>query len=62
MTDHELSKARALVRDLQRVEIRNDGDRRFLESWHHYRDRTGDAARRVGGASSSANEKRYYSV
>ena len=49
--NHELTEACALVRDLQHIELRNDGDRCFLESWGHYLDRTGDgdAARRVGG-------------
>jgi len=42
--DHELSEARALVYDLSRVELRNAGDRRFVETWKHYLDHAGDAA------------------
>jgi hypothetical protein len=41
----DLAEARSLVRDLERVELRNAGDRRFLESWQGYLARTGDAAR-----------------
>jgi hypothetical protein len=41
----ELAEARAIVRALECVELRNDGDRRFLESWRGYLNRTGgDAA------------------
>jgi Arc/MetJ family transcription regulator len=40
----ELNEARALVRDLSRVTLKNDGDRRFIESWRLYLDRTGDLA------------------
>ena len=42
---NELPEARQLVRDLARVELRNAGDARFVESWRHYLDRTGDEAR-----------------
>lgn len=44
-TDHDLTEVRALLRDLAHVELRNDGDRRFLESWRYYLDRTDDGAR-----------------
>jgi hypothetical protein len=40
----ELSEARALIGALERVELRNDGDRRFLETWRGYLNRTGDDA------------------
>lgn len=43
--DHELTAARALVRDLSRVEPRNEGDRRFIATWAAYLDRAGDLAR-----------------
>ena len=45
MTDNsDLSEARQIVANLARVEMRNAGDRRFLESWRQYLDRTGTAA------------------
>jgi hypothetical protein len=44
-TDHELTEARALVRELARAELRNDGDRRFLETRRSCLDHTGEAGR-----------------
>lgn len=41
----DITEARQLIRDLERVELRNAGDRRFLESWQGYLTRTGDEAR-----------------
>jgi hypothetical protein len=32
----ELTEARAILRALERCELRNDGDRRFLDSWRGY--------------------------
>jgi hypothetical protein len=39
----ELQEARALIRALERCEL-NDGDRRFVETWRGYLNRTGDDA------------------
>ncbi|HEU0175227.1 MAG TPA: hypothetical protein VFV58_13280 [Blastocatellia bacterium] len=44
ITDNDLNEARALVRDLSRITLKNDGDRRFLRTWAGYLDRTGDLA------------------
>jgi hypothetical protein len=44
-TMNELTEARQIIRDLERVELRNAGDRRFLESWQGYLARTGKDAR-----------------
>jgi hypothetical protein len=41
----DLREARQIVANLARVELRNAGDRRFLESWQGYLARTGAAAR-----------------
>lgn len=40
----ELAEARAIVRALERRELRNNGDKRFLESWRGYLARSGDDA------------------
>ena len=37
-------EAHTIVRALERCKPKNDGDRRFLESWRGYLNRTGDAA------------------
>jgi len=41
----DLSEARQLIRDLERVELRNAGDRRFIQTWANYLNHAGDAAR-----------------
>jgi hypothetical protein len=40
----ELAEARVLLAALGRCELRNAGERRFLESWRGYLNRTGDDA------------------
>jgi hypothetical protein len=34
----ELHEAKSLVRALQRCQLRNDGDRRFVQTWRSYLD------------------------
>src|SRR5262245_56786996 len=43
--NNELHEACALVANLARVELKNAGERRFLESWRRYLKRAGDVAR-----------------
>lgn len=45
----ELTEARILLAALERVELRNDGDRRFVESWRGYLNRTATAPRLGAG-------------
>jgi hypothetical protein len=40
----ELTEARAIVRALERCQLRNDGDRRFLETWRGCLARSGEDA------------------
>ena len=40
----ELTEAHALVRALERCQLRNDGDRRFVQTWRNYLDGAGDQA------------------
>jgi hypothetical protein len=40
----ELNEARALLGALEGCQLRTGSDRRFLESWRGYLDRTGDGA------------------
>jgi hypothetical protein len=41
---HDLAEARAIIAKLARIEPKNAGDRRYIESWRLYLNRTGDAA------------------
>ena len=40
----DLTQARALVRDLAKVEPKNAGDQRFIQTWRSYLDHAGDQA------------------
>jgi len=40
----DLTQARALVRDLVKVEPKNAGDQRFIQTWRSYLDHAGDRA------------------
>jgi len=40
----DLTQARALVRDLAKVDLRNAGDQRFIQTWASYLDHAGDQA------------------
>lgn len=44
MNNTELAEAKALIHALKQTELRNEGDRRFIESWKTYLARTGDDA------------------
>lgn len=43
-TQAELHEVHAIIAALERCKPKNDGDRRFLESWRGYLNRTGDDA------------------
>ena len=40
----DLAEARQLVRDLAKVEPKNAGDARFIQTWRSYLDNAGDQA------------------